>query len=194
MDGREVSLGNSLKMCVYNEADALEDRILFPEEFLGEMKDNLFKENPSEIVNFERSGPNIDPRRFAYDLDTDEELSENESNSEDISEGDSLGSSCEDLEQIGDSGGGAEDESTNSGVDMENTMTLFNQKFMQSLSFHNREDRMREFVNDADVRKDVVIARLMDQFSHKRNYSDMSYDSLDREFMRFLDRQKSKGE
>jgi hypothetical protein len=194
MDGREVSLGNSLKRCVYNEADALEDRILFPEEFLGEMKDNLFKENPSEIVNFERSGPNIDPRRFAYDLDTDEELSENESNSEDISEGDSLGSSCEDLEQIGDGGGGAEDESTNSGIDMENTMTLFNQKFMQSLSFHNREDRMREFVNDADVRKDVVIARLMDQFSHKRNYSDMSHDSLDREFMRFLDRQKSKGE
>ena len=194
MDGREVSLGNSLKMCVYNEADALEDRILFPEEFLGEMKDNLFKENPSEIVNFERSGPNIDPRRFAYDLDTDEELSENESNSEDISEGDSLGSSCEDLEQIGDGGGGAEDESTNSGVDMENTMTLFNQKFMQSLSFHNREDRMREFVNDAGVRKDVVIARLMDQFSHRRDYRDMSYDSLDREFMRFLDRQKSKGE
>jgi len=64
-------------------------------------------------------------------------------------------------------------------MDMENTMTLFNQKFMQSLSFHNREDRMREFVNDADVRKDVAIARLMDQFSHKRNYSDMSHDSLD---------------
>jgi hypothetical protein len=194
MDGREVSLGNHLKRCVYNEADALEDRILFPEEFLGEMKDNLFKENPSEIVNFERSGPNFDPRRFAYDLDTDEELSEYESNSEDISEGDSLGSSCEDLEQIGDDGGVAEDESTGSGIDMENTMTLFNQKFMHSLSLHNREDRMREFVKDADVRKDVAVARLIDQFSHRRNYSDMSYDSLDREFMRFLDREKSKSE
>ena len=194
MDGREVSLGNHLKRCVYNEADALEDRILFPEEFLGEMKDNLFKENPSEIVNFERSGPNFDPRRFAYDLDTDEELSEDESNSEDISEGDSLGSSCEDLEQIGDGGGVAEDESTSSGMDMENTMTLFNRKFMHSLSFHNREDRMRELVKDADVRKDAALARLIDQFSHRRNYSDMSYDSLDREFMRFLDRQKSKSE
>ena len=194
MDGREVSLGDDLKRCVYNEADALEDRILFPEEFLGEMKDNLFKENPSEIVNFERSGPNFDPRRFAYDLDTDEELSEYESNSEDISEGDSLGSSCEDLEQIGDDGGVAEDESTGSGIDMENTMTLFNQKFMHSLSLHNREDRMREFVKDADVRKDVAVARLIDQFSHRRNYSDMSYDSLDREFMRFLDREKSKSE
>jgi hypothetical protein len=158
------------------------------------MKNNLFKENPSEIVDFERSGPSIDPRRFAYDLDTDEELSEDDSDSEDVSEDDSLDSSRQGPKQTENGEETDEDDSMSSDMDMENTMTLFNQQFMHSLSFHNRADQMREFVNDADVRKDVGVACLMDKFSRGRDYSDMSHDGLDREFMRFLDRQKSKGE
>lgn len=125
IDKEEMSLDAELKTCIYNEADALEDRILFPEEFTGEMKDNLFKEKPSEIVRFERGKPNFDPRRFAYDLDTDEELPE--SDCEDLSDDDSLGSSCQEQGQLEDGEGMDEDDSMSSDMDMENAMTLFNQ-------------------------------------------------------------------
>lgn len=63
---------------VYTEADEIEDSILFPEEGTGEMKDNLFRANPSILEMFEKK-PTIDLRRFARDLDSDEELSENDS-------------------------------------------------------------------------------------------------------------------
>ncbi|KAF2180722.1 hypothetical protein K469DRAFT_692577 [Zopfia rhizophila CBS 207.26] len=59
----------------YTEADELEDAILFPEEATGEMKNNLFKENRSAMDEFERKPP-FDIRRFANDLDTDDEVSD----------------------------------------------------------------------------------------------------------------------
>lgn len=63
---------------VYTEADEIEDSILFPEEGTGEMKDNVFRANHSLLEMFEKK-PTIDLRRFARDLDSDEELSENDS-------------------------------------------------------------------------------------------------------------------
>ncbi|KAL1606580.1 hypothetical protein SLS60_003985 [Paraconiothyrium brasiliense] len=63
---------------VYTEADEIEDSILFPEEGTGEMKDNVFRANPSLLEMFEKK-PTIDLRRFARDLDSDEELSEDDS-------------------------------------------------------------------------------------------------------------------
>ncbi|KAJ4356406.1 uncharacterized protein N0V89_004439 [Didymosphaeria variabile] len=62
---------------VYTEADEIEDSILFPEEGTGEMKDNVFRANPSLLEMFEKK-PTIDLRRFARDLDSDEELSEDD--------------------------------------------------------------------------------------------------------------------
>jgi hypothetical protein len=61
----------------YTEADEIEDSILFPEEGTGEMKDNVFRANPSLLEMFEKK-PAIDLRRFARDLDSDEELSEDD--------------------------------------------------------------------------------------------------------------------
>lgn len=53
---------------------------------------------------------------------------------------------------------------------------------------------MREFVNNPDVRKDAALAPLLTQFSQRRDYNDTRNESSDREFMRFLDRQRSKSE
>ena len=60
---------------VYTEADEIEDSILFPEEGSGEMKDNLFRANLSHMELFEKR-PSLDMRRFVRDLDSDEELSD----------------------------------------------------------------------------------------------------------------------
>ncbi|KAJ9656968.1 hypothetical protein H2201_008330 [Coniosporium apollinis] len=71
----------------YNEADAAEDRMLFPEELSGSTNE-LFKENMASMNVFEKRGPDFN--RFAADLDTDEEL---ESDDGEHSEG-SLCPSC----------------------------------------------------------------------------------------------------
>lgn len=55
----------------YNEADAAEDRVLFPEELSGSTNE-LFKENMASMNVFEKRGPDFN--RLAVDLDTDEEL------------------------------------------------------------------------------------------------------------------------
>ncbi|KAF1961597.1 hypothetical protein CC80DRAFT_462884 [Byssothecium circinans] len=59
----------------YTDADELEDSILFPEEGSGEMKDNLFRAKPSVMEMFEHR-PSLDMRRFVEDLDSEEELSD----------------------------------------------------------------------------------------------------------------------
>lgn len=56
----------------YNEADALEDSILFPDEFNPSGLNPGIPEFVSKISRFETEGPEI--RRFMYDLDIDEDL------------------------------------------------------------------------------------------------------------------------
>jgi hypothetical protein len=58
----------------WTEADEIEDAILFPEELTGQMKDNLFKESPSVMDMFERK-PMFNLRKFAKDADTGDEYS-----------------------------------------------------------------------------------------------------------------------
>jgi hypothetical protein len=58
----------------YTEADELEDRILFPQETNGGLKDNLFRQNANAMEIFEREP--LDIRSFAQDLDTDVDSSE----------------------------------------------------------------------------------------------------------------------
>ena len=69
----------------YTEADELEDRILFPQETWGVMKDNLFRQSTNAMELFEKEP--IDIRSFAEDLDTDVDSSgygESEFDSEDM--------------------------------------------------------------------------------------------------------------
>jgi hypothetical protein len=59
----------------YDEADALEDEVLFPEEADEESTDNLFRPDTSAMAKFEQ-GKFGDIRRFMYDLDPDEDVSD----------------------------------------------------------------------------------------------------------------------
>lgn len=73
-DGIDANADESFQASyVYTEADELEDALLFPSEASGEMADNLFRNNPSAMEIFEKE--TIDVRKFAADLDTDDEMS-----------------------------------------------------------------------------------------------------------------------
>lgn len=61
----------------YNEADTLEDAVLFLEEFLGKNAVALYKGTRTELNSFLNSGP--DWVRFVNDLDTDKESKDDQS-------------------------------------------------------------------------------------------------------------------
>lgn len=67
----------------YDEADALEDKVLFPEERPGGDDYIAVGESTNELEQLERRRQ-LHPLRFALDLDTDEELSDIEEDEEDI--------------------------------------------------------------------------------------------------------------
>ncbi|EEQ92317.2 uncharacterized protein BDCG_07437 [Blastomyces dermatitidis ER-3] len=60
----------------YNEADALEDAILFPEEFTGEATSNRMRAMRNNLTDFEQGRIKNYVKRFAYDLESDEYNSE----------------------------------------------------------------------------------------------------------------------
>lgn len=60
----------------YNEADALEDKILFAEENVGSGLGLLARGDTNKLHKLEFEGPDME--RFIYDLDTDEELPEDD--------------------------------------------------------------------------------------------------------------------
>lgn len=60
----------------YGEADALEDEVLFPEEFSTETSNALYSGTANALENFGNEGPSWE--RFVHDLETDEELESDE--------------------------------------------------------------------------------------------------------------------
>ena len=56
----------------YNDVDALEDKVLFPEETHGPGDENEIGNALNSLVALEEQGPDIN--RFVFDLDTDEEV------------------------------------------------------------------------------------------------------------------------
>lgn len=70
----------------YTEADEIEDRILFPLEDTGLLPNDLYHHTPSAMEMFEKDP--LDIRRFAADLDTDDEP--------ETSEGEDLGEAEDD--------------------------------------------------------------------------------------------------
>lgn len=67
----------------YDEVDALEDEILFPEECLGGDNYITVGESTDGLEQLERRRQ-LHPTRFAFDLNTDEELSDGDEDEEDI--------------------------------------------------------------------------------------------------------------
>ena len=64
------------KTLFYNEADALEDKVLFPEEHQGEENGFAVGAEMNKMESLEYEGPDFN--RFIHDLDADEELSDSE--------------------------------------------------------------------------------------------------------------------
>lgn len=76
-------LGTGLPQQVkYNEADALEDAILFPGEFTGEATSNRMKTMTNQLTDFEQGRIKNYVKRFAYDLDSDDEYNSEDFDSE----------------------------------------------------------------------------------------------------------------
>ncbi|KAL8990195.1 MAG: hypothetical protein Q9169_008185 [Polycauliona sp. 2 TL-2023] len=65
----------------YGEADVLEDKVLFPEESSAEPTNALYSGTVNALEHFGNDGPNWE--RFVHDLETDEELSSDESDQTD---------------------------------------------------------------------------------------------------------------
>ncbi|PGH06359.1 hypothetical protein GX51_02369 [Blastomyces parvus] len=74
-----TGLPNQMK---YNEADALEDAILFPEEFTGEATSNRMQAMRNNLTDFEQGRIKNYVKRFAYDLESDEEYNSEDFNSD----------------------------------------------------------------------------------------------------------------
>lgn len=136
---------------VYTEADEIEDSILFPEEGTGEMKDNVFRANPSLLEMFEKK-PNIDLRRFARDLDSDEELSED----------DSLFEPDEGYEV-----GEAEDDDGDEAWETDSEEDMYSE---------DEDDYVYDFANDSDV--DVAMQALEDRFRKQTIYTKGKHNHL----------------
>ena len=72
--GHEVQEVEPPARLFYDEIDEAEDRILFPEEYHEDDAEIAVGDELRAMVKLEYQGP--DMRRFAHDLDTDEELPE----------------------------------------------------------------------------------------------------------------------
>lgn len=70
-EDRQV-LDKTPRYLFYNDVDALEDRVLFPEETHGPGDDKEIGGALNSLVALEEQGPDIN--RFVFDLDTDEEF------------------------------------------------------------------------------------------------------------------------
>lgn len=150
----------------YNEADAAEDRILFPEEHSSQTN-ALFKQNMSSMTIFEKSGPDFE--RFVLDIDTDEELG-----SEDGEDWEDSCPSCKGSTDDGDDVEQSRSNSTDASADGGESLEQFNKDFSNSSAFSTLE-------------------KLMSDTAKLFKAPPPTAETIDREFMSFVDREKSKG-
>ncbi|KAF2498113.1 hypothetical protein BU16DRAFT_525675 [Lophium mytilinum] len=210
INNQEVKIEDSLMSYLYNEADVLEDQILFPEEVLQNRKNELFKDNPNEIQKFER-GPPGDLRRFVNDMDTDEELSDDEDHLK-ITEGEPVLHASQGGEPINDDDAWTDTSDESSmGEEEEKALIAFEFQFKESLANKEslakdeKEDRVRNLAKpllDATIRwpssdtsmidADMMAIMRLSLTKTDRDYADTSDESMRKEYLRFIDRTKSK--
>lgn len=74
---------------LYNEADALEDRVLFPEEFLEEpVKENMFRESTNKLHKFEYDGPDMRKWITGYSSDESEYVEDHDHGEDNLTDED----------------------------------------------------------------------------------------------------------
>lgn len=153
----------------YNDVDALEDKVLFPEESHGPENDSEIGDALNSLVALEEQGPDI--TRFIYDLDTDEEVPDRKTGCND-------GESSEDEDEDEDDDDGQddweddEDDDEDDYVDRE----LDLQKLVPAHTSAN--DDTKTFV--------AYMAR------HHQLEQDSNHDMMG-QYQRFMKRESSKG-
>lgn len=162
----------------YGEPDILEDEVLFPEELLIESSNALYSGKANALEKFVTSGPDF--VRFIYDLETDEEL---ESSDEDDHLLEDESEECESEEddffpQNEEKGSGSEQEEIESPEETSNEenriINAVHSKFgLAPLSEEELDD-----------------LALISKWKPTRDFR----ESVQEDFYRFIDREKSKGE
>lgn len=184
----------------YTEADELEDAILFPLENAGLLPDDLYYKVPSAMEMFETDP--IDIRKFAQDLDTDEEI-ESQSDT--------------DLDEVDDDGDSEWEDESEAGAGQDRNSGIFHGKDDDT---HEAIDRLSEHFRSAVFREPDYFLPALSKPNSKlfqklpssvrtnpgelmwacrfAMRSQQDYDdspmSMQADFYRHLDRQKSKGE
>lgn len=176
----------------YIEADALEDEILFPEEEDEEDDDYLFRPDTSAMTQMEE-GHFGDIRDFAYDLDSDEEPYDSDSDASDGSGWYSEDASDEDFEES---------------EEAQKAFAAFSKRFQDQLSLEpgpRRQHYVFDSLNDPSKPLDLslipehmrktdadVMALMRLSLIKEKDYSDTSHATMEKEFIRHIDRKKSK--
>lgn len=190
----------------YTEADELEDALLFPLEATGDMADNLFRNNPSAMEMFEKQS--IDVRKFAEDLDTDDEFFGSDEDFDSTMDDEELAElddddedSNWDTEEEGSSEDGygyvhkGESEAANEAI---NVLT----KMFKASSIREPDyflSIVRNPSNASQIPESIrnhpadLMASLRIALRSQKDY-DSSHEGIEADFFRHLDRQKSKGE
>ena len=149
----------------YNDVDALEDKVLFPEETHGPGDDSNIGGALNSLVALEEEGPDIN--RFVFDLDTDEEVPDRNPGCEDKESSEGEDDEDDDQDDWED-----EDDDSDDFVDHE----LDLQKLVPSHTSAN--DDMKTFI--------AYMAR------HHKLEQDPNHDMMG-QYQRFMKRESSKG-
>ena len=160
----------------YNEADVLEDAILFPEQTASETVGSLFNGHETAMQDFMSKGP--DWERFIHDLDTDEELDISDAEPGDSSE---IGSNDEQP-------GGKDDKRLVKGMmkrAREHDYTCDEDSNSEASFSDSQITRLASMTEDE--KQDVALMENWKSPSSQRG-------DVEKDFYTFLDREKSKGE
>lgn len=183
----------------YTEADEIEDVYLFPEEVAGTLKNNLFKKNLNAMEKFE-SRPPIDIRRFAEDLDTDDSLEEGDEDMDDEWESTDTSEDEDNMELY---------ELKPTSVphnDVHKAIDILEKKFRAaSMNMFQKPDYFIPLLKDRNagwasqlpvsVRNspEDLMGSIRFSLMDQKEY-DPSHNSLEKDFFRHIDREKSKSE
>ncbi|KAF1830577.1 hypothetical protein BDW02DRAFT_558680 [Decorospora gaudefroyi] len=191
----------------YTEADELEDAILFPQEVDGQMTDNLFRHDKSALELFESES--VDVRRFAADLDTDEEPADSDLDSEfddqELDE-DQLAALEDDdgdpdwgSDEVSSTGDGDEYVLESEIVDMDKAIEVLSKQF-KGFGMMEPDYYLPILRNPASARQLPASVRnspgnlmhtLRQSLRCQKNYN-INEAAIEADFFRLLDRQKSK--
>ena len=158
----------------YNEADMLEDAVLFPEQTVSGTVGGLFRGHETSMQDFLSKG--LDWTRFIQDLETDEEYEDSDAETGDFSEDESL-----------------DEESGESSEDKDKRLV---KRKNQSHESRDDADSEADLSTSESGRSPLISDEERQDMALMKNWKAPRFEKEDvkKAFYTFLDREKSKGE